>query len=42
MCTEFDAGNLRHVKILMEASKKARNMMADIKQKGKKRVRERT
>src|SRR5437870_13126209 len=42
MRTEFDAGNLRHVKVLMEASKKARNMMADITQRGKKRVRERT
>ena len=42
MRKEFDAGNLRHVKILMEASKKVRNIMADIRQRGKKRVCEHT
>ena len=42
MREEFDAGNLRHVRTLMNASKKARNVIVDIKNKGKKRVRERT
>jgi len=42
MRKEFDAGNLRHVKVLMDASKKVRDTMADIRQRGKKRVRERT
>jgi len=42
MREEFDAGNLRHVRTLMDASKKARNIIVDIKKKGKKRVRERT
>jgi len=42
MREEFDAGNLRHVRTLMDASKRVRNMIVDIKRKGKKRVRERT
>jgi len=42
MRKEFDAGNLRHVKVLMDASKKVRDTMADIRQRGEKRVRERT
>jgi len=41
MRKEFDAGNLRHVKVLMDASRRARNMMADIKKRERKRVRER-
>jgi len=35
MREEFDAGNLRHVRTLMNASKKARNVIVDIKNKGK-------
>ena len=31
MRKEFDAGNLRHVKVLMDASKKVRDTMADIR-----------
>jgi len=42
MRKEFDAGNLRHVKVLMDASKKVRDTMADIRQRERKRVRERT
>ena len=33
MREEFDAGNLRHVRTLMDASKRARSMIVDIKRK---------
>ena len=42
MRKEFNAGNLRHVRTLMDTSKRARNMMVDIKRRGEKRVREPT
>ncbi|CAG8605057.1 7174_t:CDS:2 [Ambispora leptoticha] len=33
MCSEFNIRNLRHVKVLMDASKKSHNMIVDIKKR---------